>query len=176
MNKSLNTTTTLFESVSSLSKAIPKLANKSVGGLGQPVIIYSTPLKWGQKLKVGEYIYKFPRDVIIPTEEDLIKIIGKYKSKYLSKEFINECLEIFKTRNKLNPSGLIESIEPGIIYWFDKIEEGEELYYIETIIPKFNDYEINNFLNGCTFLSPYMVFKNYILMLSRRNCWQVNCF
>lgn len=163
------TKTTVFNSLDQMCRAIPKINNRGIGGYGQPVIKIDDPIWTGPNLRIGEFIYLFPENLKNLTDEEITILISDFKG-INNYEFFSNVVSKFKDKNEITPAGLIENIEPGIIYWFKEVKTGDDLFYLDSILPRFNKEYVDEFVSDNLFCSQYNLVRRFIqnLCLQRR--------
>lgn len=166
--ENFKTKTTVFNSLDQMCKAIPKI-DKSIGGYGEPVLTMGDSLKISSNLIIGEFIYLMPKNVKNLSDEEISVLISDFKG-VNNYDFFNKIINRFKELNDITPAGLIENLNPGLIYWFKNISTGDELYYLDSILPRINKEYIDDFVCNNIFCSSHNLVKRFIqnICLQRR--------
>lgn len=160
MSDDFNTPTTIFESLSSLSKAIPKVAFE-LQKIYNPILLFKDiskeGIEWYRPLKANLFLYERIDKYVTLSSEDIynLTILNLKNVTEVVNSYRNKMIEI----NNINPVAIVESIAPGMIHWFYIPKSITYLYDFESIFPIFNAFDISD-LTYSEFKKDPLLFVN----------------
>lgn len=131
MKNPINTSTTLFNSLSSLSRAIPKFESDLISPFDFFLIYRGKNPKdifWNRPLKSNLYLFALPNQLYFPSEDDYKIFFEKFTFEPKSELFYKNLLCFFKDLNKIDYCCYVEQINPGIIHWISPVNKEVKLF------------------------------------------------
>lgn len=163
-----DTPPTVFESLSSLARAIPKITSiqKDLILNFSPTILFNgflpNELFLYSPIKPNTFLYRLQSELVLPTQIEYLDLLNKHSKNLFSLEYMSDLFILFKKVNKIEPCALVESISPGCIHWFTEIAPNTPLFDLGNIFKSFPLEEVEILIQQNKSLSPFEL-SNMIL-------------